>query len=46
MKKVFASVLTLAVLLAAGCGAKQEEKPADTTDQTADVEKSRRYDLC
>ncbi|MBE6129954.1 MAG: hypothetical protein E7185_11875 [Erysipelotrichaceae bacterium] len=40
MKKVFASVLTLAVLLAAGCGAKQEEKPADTTDQTADVEKS------
>ena len=40
MKKVFASVLTLAMLFAAGCGAKQEEKPADTTDQTADVEKS------
>jgi hypothetical protein len=40
MKKVFASVLTLSVLLAAGCGAKQEEKPAETTEQTADVEKS------
>lgn len=39
MKKLFASVLTLSVLLATGCGAKTDETP--TADPgTADVEKS------
>ena len=39
MKKVFASVLTLSVLLAAGCGAKTEETPAASSGNP-DVPKS------